>query len=77
MLPKVSGGLPERFFDSFMGTVLLKGLGDRARVQGRGLPSGLAFLVRKRRVVRGRSWLSVFSYLKRVGHSGWFRGFSV
>jgi hypothetical protein len=54
MLPKISGGLPERFIDSFIGTVLLKVLGDRARVQGRSLPSGLAFLVRKRRVVRGR-----------------------
>jgi hypothetical protein len=49
MLPKISGGLPERFIDSFMGTVLLKGLGDRARIQGRGLPPDLAFLVRKKR----------------------------
>ena len=54
MLPKISAGLPARFIDSFMTTALLKGLGDRARVQGRGLPPDLAFLVRKKRVVRGR-----------------------
>jgi hypothetical protein len=52
-LPKISGGLPKRFTNSFVSTVLLKGLGDRARIQGRALPD-LAFLVRKKRVVRGK-----------------------
>jgi hypothetical protein len=34
MLPKISEDLPERFIKSFMGTVILKELGNRAGMRG-------------------------------------------